>query len=480
MPQPSPPRTQQLAGARALVMGLGSFGGGAGAARFLAYSGADVLVTDLRPPDELTDSLAELADLLDHDQITLRLGEHNISDFTAADLIVVSPAVPAPWGNRFLRAAQAASVPITTEMRLLFERLPNPQHVVGVTGTAGKSTTAAMIAHAIEHIAPALDPSPRVHLGGNIGGSLLPTVNAIRENDWVILELSSFMLYWLGKGVGAAHQPGLSPAIALLTNLAPNHLDWHPDFDHYIQSKANIFRSQPPSSSAIIPAATWEQHRADLEPAMTAGAQLCTDIRADDLPPLKLPGAHNRLNAALAAAAIIAAISPSTAIQEKLNSALAHFPGLPHRMQLISERTITPAAPPARIYNDSKSTTPEATALAIAALLEDAASPAIHLICGGYDKGLSLAPLVKAAARCKAVYTIGATGPAIAAALKQTPDNHVNIVEAGSLESAIEQAIKQLQPGDSLLLSPGCASWDQFRDYRQRGDAFIRTIKKTQ
>ncbi len=461
-------------------MGLGSFGGGAGAAQFLANSGADVLVTDLRPPDALTDSLSDLRDALDHNKITLRLGEHNVSDFTTADFIVASPAVPKPWDNRFLRAAQAAGVPITTEMRLLLERLPNLQNVIGVTGTAGKSTTAAMIAHALRHVAPALDPSPRVHLGGNIGGSLLPSVDAIHEHDWVVLELSSFMLYWLGQGVGAADQPGFSPAIAVLTNLASNHLDWHPDFAHYIQSKANIFRCQRPSGSAIIPSETWEQHREHLASAMTTGAQLCTDIRTDNLPPLKLPGVHNRKNAALALAAINAVLSPSAAIQEQLCDALANFPGLPHRMQLIAERANESGAPPARIYNDSKSTTPEATALAIAALLENPDPLAVHLICGGYDKGLSLAPLIEAATLCKAVYTIGATGPAIATALKETPNQHANVIEAGSLKSAVKQALNQLQPGDAILLSPGCASWDQFRDYRERGDAFIRAIEMVQ
>src|SRR5690606_11231147 len=134
-------------GRRVTVMGLGRFGGGLGVARFLAAQGADVLVTDLDAEDKLRDSVAALRPLIDAGSVRLRLGEHNVSDFTTCDLVVANPAVPRPWANRFLRAAAAAGIPITTEIGLAVARLPDRRRVVGVTGAAGKSTTAALIAH---------------------------------------------------------------------------------------------------------------------------------------------------------------------------------------------------------------------------------------------------------------------------------------------------------------------------------------------
>ena len=234
-------------GQRVTVMGLGRFGGGVGVARFLAKRGADVLVTDLSPPDKLADSIAKLQPLIDAGQVTLRLGEHNVSDFTTCDCVVVNPAVPP--NNRFLRAAHAAGIPITTEIRLLVERLPNRLRTIGVTGSAGKSTVTAMIGHVLEkEFAGEGESTPsrqdaktprkkrKVWVGGNIGGSLLEKIDEIGEDDWVVLELSSFMLERLRDqpdAPGVANEKcrgrgrGWSPHIAVVTNISENHLDWH-------------------------------------------------------------------------------------------------------------------------------------------------------------------------------------------------------------------------------------------------------------
>src|SRR5690606_16530524 len=184
-----------LASKRVTVMGLGQFGGGTGVTRWLAAQGADVLVTDLQNADTLQASIKELQPLIDSGAVTLRLGEHNVSDFTTCDLVIANPAVPRPWENRFLRSASAAGTPITTEIRLLIERL-NRQRVIGVTGSAGKSATTAMVHHLLRKA------GIRSHLGGNIGGSLLLQLDQIAPDDWIALELSSAMLYWLGNGVG--------------------------------------------------------------------------------------------------------------------------------------------------------------------------------------------------------------------------------------------------------------------------------------
>ncbi|MEC9372199.1 MAG: UDP-N-acetylmuramoyl-L-alanine--D-glutamate ligase, partial [Planctomycetota bacterium] len=190
----SPPR--DLSSKRVVVMGLGRFGGGLGVTQWLASQNADILLTDLANESELAEPLAALTPLIANAAITLRLGEHNVSDFTTADLIIANPAVPKPWNNRFLRAAQAAAVPITTEVRLLIERLPNPARLIAVTGSVGKSTTAAMTAHALRAIAP----HHQTHLGGNIGGTLLNHLPSISPEDFIVLELSSAMLHWLTAG----------------------------------------------------------------------------------------------------------------------------------------------------------------------------------------------------------------------------------------------------------------------------------------
>lgn len=420
-----------FASKRVTVMGLGRFGGGGGVTRWLACRGADVLLTDLQPAEKLQEPLAEIADLPGSGQVALRLGEHNVSDFTTGDLVVANPAVPKPWENRFLRSAQAAGVPITTEIRLLIERV-HRSRVIGVTGSAGKSTTAAMIHHLL------VKAGHRAHLGGNIGGSLLNNLEQIQPNDWITLELSSAMLHWLGQGVGYSEACGWSPRVAVLTNLVPNHLDWHGSFEHYQTSKLNIFKHQEPGDAQITDRAI--------------------DLAAP-LVPLSIPGSHNQLNAQLAIAAVQKVIGIPTGDASEM---LSDFPGLPHRLQLVLRRDGR------SFYNDSKSTTPQATVLAVSAF-DDLSG--IHLIAGGYDKGSALKPIADLAGRIAGLYTIGATGNALAQAA------HAGCAQyCDTLEIAVERAWLRMKPGDILLLSPGCASWDQFTNYEQRGEAFVKLV----
>ncbi|MFG0275264.1 MAG: hypothetical protein ACF8QF_09420, partial [Phycisphaerales bacterium] len=170
-----------LSGTRVTLMGLGRFGGGLGAARWLVSQGADVRITDMAGEEALAGPLEQLRDLIDAGAVSLRLGGHNVADFTDTDLVVANPAVPKPWENRFLRAAEAAGVKITTEIRLLVERLPSRDRTIGVTGTAGKSTTTAMIAHILKKSLPEREPDARVWLGGNIGGSRLASLDERSE-----------------------------------------------------------------------------------------------------------------------------------------------------------------------------------------------------------------------------------------------------------------------------------------------------------
>lgn len=424
-------------GQRVTVMGLGRFGGGLGVARFLAAEGADVLMTDLQTEDRLRPAIAELQPLIDAATVTLRLGTHNVSDFTNTDLVIANPAVAKPWENRFLRAASAASVPITTEMRLLVERLDR-ERIIGVTGSAGKSTTTAMIHHALTTL------GHRAHLGGNIGGSLLDRLNAdddheaIRKGDFICLELSSFMLYWLGEGVGAPSHAGFSPKFAVLTNLSPNHLDWHETFEHYAASKRNIARYQK-TGDVFIDGSTLTPDRAI---------------------PLELPGAHNQQNAFVALSVVSRVLGVPL---DSISQSLRDFPGLPDRLQFVGELSGV------KCYNDSKSTTPEATLLAVRAF-DDPRT--IHLIVGGSEKGSDLAPIGALAKDIAGLYTIGLTGPRIAASAV----SRANVFECGTLDRAIATALDRAQPGDVLVLSPGCASFDQFTNYQERGRVFVENI----
>jgi len=463
MTPPVPPSPHSLAGARVLVMGLGRFGGGVGVTRWLASQGAHVTVTDLETEADLAGPLASIADLVSAGRVRLKLGGHDPADFTRqqTDLVVANPAVPRPWDNTYLRAAREAGVPVTTEICLLVQRLPSRARTVGVTGSVGKSTTSAMIAHALATVAG------DTLLGGNIGGSLLTRLNEITPDTRIVLELSSAMLHWLDASV----EGGWSPRVAVLTSIAPNHVDWHGSFEHYTRSKRHIFRHQQPGDAAVIPLAAAAH--ADWPNPGVAHAPV------PPFPlPLSIPGAHNADNAAAALAAC-RALEP-TLDPGALARAIAAFPGLPHRLQLVAEHEGI------RFYNDSKSTTPEATLTALSAVasmpgFSGGAGGRIHLIAGGYDKGIDLSPIARAAANgpggpLGGLYTVGQTGETLAADARAAGARHA--VYTATVEDAVAAALPRLTPGDVLLLSPGCASWDQFDNYEQRGNLFIRTVRR--
>jgi UDP-N-acetylmuramoylalanine--D-glutamate ligase len=440
---------------RVTVMGLGRFGGGVGVTRFLAARGAKVLVTDLDPADKLLKSVLQLSDL---PGIAYRLGEHRIEDFTSADLVVVNPAVKPD--NPYVSAARDAGVALTSEIRLLIEHLPDRRRTIGVTGTAGKSTTTAMIGHILRRHA-----AGRVHVGGNIGGSLLAQLDQIgggrsggtSGGDWVVLELSSFMLDNL-------RDAAWSPHIAVVTNVMPNHLDWHPTFEHYVAAKQVLLAFQRPEDHAIL---GHPIPRPGLSPRTTRivdldGIETWTRRPAMSL---LLPGRHNAVNATLA----IEACAIAGVTRDAAAAALADFPGLPHRLQFVCERNGV------RYFNDSKSTTPEAAILAI----ESFTPGVVHAIVGGYDKHADLGAMASVAAqRCRAIYTIGATGDAIADAGEA--ERSAEVVRSGTLDRAVAETLTRVREGDVVLLSPGCASWDQFENFEQRGAAFVEAVLKYQ
>lgn len=452
---------------RVTVMGLGRFGGGVGVTRWLARQGARVLVTDQSPADKLADSVSQIADC----GAELVLGEHRERDFRDTDLVVVNPAVPPT--SPFPCVAGAAGVHVTTEINLFVERCRAT--TIGVTGSVGKSTTTAMIGHVLERLLK----NRRVRVGGNLGISLLDELPEIGADGVVVLELSSFQL---------ERTPAIrwSPDIAVITNLTPNHLDWHGSFQAYADAKFNIAKFQrTPRGSLVLHHELISEYRSRfgeanrlwaISPGPGGGVATYREIsgqaegtvsksaasgecRTADV---GVPGEHNLMNGAVACA-VAAALGVDPALAREN---LASFAGLPHRLQRVASRAGV------EYFNDSKSTTPESTITAMNAF--GRATPLL-LILGGYDKGIDLTPVIERAAK-KAKFTacVGKTGPSIREKM-QSYGASAEYFE--SFEAAVDACRRRAVTGDVVLLSPACASWGMFTDYRERGDLFTRLVQ---
>ncbi len=427
-----------LSGKRVTVAGLGRFGGNLAASRWLVERGAIVTVTDMATREKLADSVKQLDGL----PITWRLGEHREEDFTRADLVVASPAIPTT--NPYLQAATQAGVPVTTEIRLVVERCPAT--IIGVTGTKGKSTTTALLGEMLR-------TRHKTWVGGNIGGSLLFDLPKMTTSDVVLLELSSYMLEHLG-----ALQ--WSPHVALVTMITADHLEWHGSFEKYIRAKSNILCYQKPTDYAVMP----EDNRPALAMADLSPARLVLfGLKARRKFELALPGEHNQVNAHAA----FAAAQVMGVTWDDAQGAVRAFPGLPHRLQLVHERDGV------RYFNDSIATIPEA---AIKGLDSFPRGKVIQIV-GGYDKHLNMSALTTALAdRAKAVMTVGALGPELAKQARAA--GAADVHECGDLATALADARKLAATGDVVLLSTGCASYDQFTNFEQRGDEFARLARE--
>jgi UDP-N-acetylmuramoylalanine--D-glutamate ligase len=420
-------------------MGLGQFGGGAAAARWLARQGVIVTVTDLA--DEK--SLATALHCFSGSAIAAcHLGGHRECDFREADLVVVNPAVRPD--NPWLAIARASGAWLTTEIDLFLAA--SPAASIGVTGSNGKSTTAAMIAAMLQAA------GRRTWLGGNIGGSLLDRLDEIQPGDAVVLELSSFQLTYVRPETRL-------PRIGVITSFSPNHLDWHADMNDYAAAKQILLRRQHADDLAVLNVhdarlASWEGR---------AGRRLMPLFPVYELPILQMPGWHNRINAACAASAALAA----GCSREAINCGLTAFRGLPQRMERIAEikgRTF---------YNDSTSTTPESTIAA----LESLDRPVI-LLAGGHDKGLDFTAMVEAIGRLAAAAGFfGEIGPMLHDRLKVSHAD-CNSIAAPTLDAALDWCWGVSQAGDSIVLSPGCSSHDQFRNFRERGERFSELVQR--
>ena len=403
--------------AKVVVMGLGEFGGGVGVTKWLIQEGAQVCVTDLQDEKALEASIQEIGQ---HPNLRYSLGGHVEHDFMDIDCVVVNPSVPMSKRNPFLEIAKQSGATLTTEICLLVEQLSRSQ-VIGVTGSAGKSTTASMIHAAFEQ------SGITSWLGGNIGGSLLNELCNIDSNDVVILELSSAMLWWLDQ-----HNGGWSPHVSVLTNVSPNHIDWHGSLDEYERCKQVIFKHQTAEDIAILE---------------------CGD---EQVSALNVIGRHNETNARYALMASLAfGVDKDVAMR-----GIQSFKGLPHRLQQVNAWAV----------NDSKSTTPEATQNAVDAFEHP---DRLHLIVGGYDKKVDLTLLASQSNKVACMYAIGETRHQIAELSGE------NCEVFNTLDEAVAKAMMEMQSEDTLLLSPGCASWDQFKNYEERGTQFIKQVQSS-
>jgi len=419
-------------------MGLGHFGGGVEAARWFARNGAKVTVTDLA--DEQT--LAESLQALQGEPIArFHLGGHREEDFRDAALVVVNPAVRPD--NPFLRIARESGTRLTTDIALLMAISRAP--IIGVTGSNGKSTVAAMIAAVLQKA------GRRTWLGGNIGKSLLSRLPSILPEHWVVLELSSFQLWHLGPDA-------VMPRIAVVTGCSPNHLDWHRDYADYVAAKQQILLGQTRHGWAVLnthdaEVATWEP--------MVRG-RLVPLPALDEIPPLAVPGEHNRINAACAAAAAQAVGCP----WESIRQGLAEFRALPQRLEPVG------SVAGRQFYNDSTSTTPESTVAALRTL-----QGPVWLLAGGKDKGLDFGDLAAAVVE-------KARGAAFFGSVRQmlqgwvtARDPQFPCTTVETMAEALDWCWTRSRPGETIVLSPGAASGDQFRNFRQRGERFDELVR---
>ena len=427
-----------FAGKRYAVLGLAR--SGQSAVESLLAGGAHVTAWDSREePRRALEGRVELADPVG-------------IDLAGFDGIVVSPGVPLNT-HPIAKAAEAAGVPIIGDIELFALARPElPAHrVVGITGTNGKSTTTALLHHILQSAALP------TRMGGNIGVPVL-SGNPLAAGGVYVLELSSYQL-------DLTHS--LECEVAALLNISPDHLDRYDGFAGYAASKARLFAMQRPDQFAVFGMGDAKtQAITAREMQLRDPAKVCA-VDGKDLARLQedwpsLQGPHNLQNAAVAVA--IAKALGLTAAQ--WGPALASFRGLPHRMERVAE------AGGVMYINDSKATNPASTAPALAAF-PPKPGKRVHWILGGLPKGDHLDECAPFFGNIAAAYTIGDAGPRFADLLAP----FMPVTRSEMMCEAIQQAMHAAQPGDVVLLSPACASFDQFRDYEARGDAFRQIVQ---
>ncbi len=442
-----------------LIVGLAR--SGAAAARALRERGERVIGVDAGAParaDDATSGTEGLAAL----GVETHLQTEGLAELERVRAVVKSPGVPAQ--APVIAQAREWGLPVLGELELAWRLLPN--EFVAVTGTNGKTTTVELIGHI--HRTAGLP----VAVAGNVGTALSGLVGTVPEDATVVCEASSFQL---------EDTLAFAPEAAVLLNMTPDHLDRHGTLAAYRRAKLEIFAHQRAGDVAVVPS---RESEIPLPPGVLRvpfgeGEEARCALRAGRLwwrgEPLlaaaevRLRGAHNLQNALAAAAVCLArGVDP-----EAVRAGLRTFPGVPHRLQEVAERGGV-------VYvNDSKATNVASTLVALRAFPDGG----VHLILGGRGKGQEFAALRDAvAAHCRAVYLIGEDAPAIAAALAGVPSARdgapVALHTCGELERALAAAAAAARTGETVLLSPACASFDQFADFEARGESFTTLVAR--
>jgi len=424
-------------GKKVLIMGLGLHGGGVGVAKFFCKQGADVLVTDLKTKEQLADSIKKLKTC----KVKYALGGHEEKDFLWADLIIKNPDVPSI--SPYLEIARKHNKSIETDITLFF-RL-SKAFIIGVTGTKGKSTTASLIFHLIKPSPPA--GGKRVFLAGNIGISPLELLPKIKQGDKVVLELSSFELEDLKQ----------SPNIAVVTNIMPDHLNRYATMEEYVEAKKNIFKFQNDKDffvlneddSYCLPRRSLARRRV---------RQKVVYFSAKKSPAL----------ANIAAATEVAKILEVP--EEIIEKQVASFKDVHSRQEFIKEvRGV-------KYFNDTTATIPEAVIFAIDSFSEKFPAAKIFIICGGVYKGVNY---TKMADKIKErnVGLIMLPGSA-SDKIKESLPGYGEIYPVSSMHEAVEKSARLARKGDLVVLSPAASSFNMFKNEFDRGEQFIKSVKK--
>lgn len=433
---------------------------------FLEHKNVDLIVADRKDCRALNHTLATMG--VSRDQVTVLGGPDylvKLLETPQVEQVYLTPGMPKHLPE--LQELRARGVVLTSETDLFLSQCP--ALVVGITGSAGKTTTTTLVGEALRK-----DGRHPVYVGGNIGVSLLSDLGRIDSRDWVVMELSSFQLELVTH----------SPHGSAILNIAPNHLDVHENFEAYQAAKRHIWDFQSPTDWAVLPmedprvsAMFSEQKAQPIYFSLQAVPQHGAGIRDGwlvwrdpqryfkvlETRDLKLPGTHNVANALAA----IAIVMQSGGSPEALQEALATFEGVPHRLEIVRNHDKI-------VYiNDSIATAPDRTMAALRAIK----SPII-LIAGGYDKHLDYATLGKAISESsvKCVVVLGQTAEKIAQAVRV--HSEISVIETGNLTEAVAEARNQAMAGDVILLSPASASYDMFLNFEERGQRFREIVQQ--
>ena len=438
-----------LRGKKIAVLGLGV--SNRPLVRLLLEFGCDVTGCDRTPREKLDQEVLDL----EMAGCKLRCGDTYLEG-VEADVLFRTPGMHP--GNPAIRGLAEKGAYVTSEMEVFFEVCPC--NLIAVTGSDGKTTTTTLISEMLKA------DGKTVWLGGNIGTPLLPLVRQMKQDDFAVVELSSFQLMDMTR----------SPMRAVVTNLAPNHLDVHKDMEEYVQAKTNIFNFQNSNGllvlnhdNAITDGFTGNGKTVKFSRQGAAHVCLNGDVitrggeKVLNVQDILLPGVHNIENYMAAIAAVEGLVSDDT-----IRTVAQNFGGVEHRIELVRIKDGV------RFYNDSIASSPSRTIAGLRSFKEK-----VILIAGGYDKHIPydvLGPEV--CQHVKKLFLCGATAPQIRAAVENCGGEQPEMVDCGDFESAVRAAAAAAQEGDVVLMSPASASFDQFKNFMVRGEFFKKIVKE--